>query len=185
MYNRIKINLLKFVLFISIVFYSCNKGTSEKTTSETINDIEKVEDTENKVAVKNNIFVCSVTTVKHPRLNIEKTGGFYNGNYYVPEKIHCFVDWYVEVFASEIIEIGEYNEDFKYRFMDKIENDIKTKLYYKDESFRNDIFMKCQLDENRDDLNKNKSKIIKTTVKTFDSYSEASKYLRKVSSMLN
>lgn len=165
-----------------ITFLTLNMSC--KNESKTATEKQEKEPLTSQV-VENKKFVYAIAIAKQPRLNVERTGGYYDGNYYVTEKTNCFVDWYIEVYSSEIIEVSDYNEDFKYKLMDKFEKDVKGKLYYKDESFKSEILIKCQLDENKDDLSRNKSKIEKTTIKVFDSYSDASKHLRNVSSKLN
>lgn len=179
-----------FLLFI----FSCNKKANSEfevesaiespTTSDENNNLE------NNVVSKNNLkkFVYVLIKIKTPKLDMYEFEGVYtvdeniNRHEEIPARTIYSTKWEESVYSSDIIEIENYNEDEKYRMLDKAENNLSLqyKLDSSNMNYRLEIDTRCKDDSERDKLKENQSQITNSEVYVFDSYAEASQHKRTI-----
>jgi uncharacterized membrane protein len=121
-------------------------------------------------------FVYIVTKVSIPTLHTEQIGGYtdYSTNTYTPINYYYLIEWEKHCYSTEINEIDDYNEDEKYKFLDKIENNIKSNFLYSDGNYESSVNTNCNSESKKVELLENKSKITYHQIFEFDTYAEAS-----------
>jgi hypothetical protein len=132
-------------------------------------------------------FVYAVVKIKIPKLNVYEFEGVYNfdenlnRHEEIPARTIYSTKWEESVYSTDIIEIENYNEDEKYRMLDKAENNLSLQhnLSSSDLNFRLEIDARCKDYTERDRLKENKSQITNSEVYVFDSYAEASQHKRE------
>ncbi|MFV8327627.1 SHOCT domain-containing protein [Flavobacterium sp. ZS1P14] len=132
-------------------------------------------------------YVYLIITTEEPRL-VHNTGIYIpSGNPLIPNTHTEDMDYVVydkNTYTTEIEEIPDYNEDVKYKLLDKAEYDVKQKIN-RGSNFQMDLFLKCKDEEKRNSLKENYSKIADRQIYTFDSYAEASLDKHKNTNKIN
>jgi hypothetical protein len=207
LYNRQqfkKINYIPYIIiaFLSIIIISSinwSEIISNMDNNESINEEPALgtsaSDNEDNNLINNldsrNIhltkFVYAVVKIKIPKLNVYEFEGVYNfdenlnRHEEIPARTIYSTKWEESVYSTDIIEIENYNEDEKYRMLDKAENNLSLQhnLSSSDLNFRLEIDARCKDYTERDRLKENKSQITNSEVYVFDSYAEASQHKRE------
>lgn len=134
------------------------------------------QNTVNVEPIKIKKFVYIVTKVSIPTLRTEQVGGYtdYSTNTYTPINYFYITEWENHCYSTAITEIDDYNEDEKYKFLDKTENNIKSNFVYSDSNYESSVNTNCYSQSKKEELLKEKSKITDHQIFEFDTYAEAS-----------
>ena len=121
-------------------------------------------------------FVYITFTVNTPKLYSYKTGGYNDPstNFPTPTEYHHYTEWEEKTFTTDILEIEDYSEDNKNRMLDQTESEMKVKLSSYDSNYSLQVWRNCNDEYKKEELLKEKSKIVKREAFDFDTYSEAS-----------
>ncbi|TRX11046.1 SHOCT domain-containing protein [Flavobacterium gawalongense] len=121
-------------------------------------------------------YVYIIITIEEPRL-VHHSGMYMaSANPLIPGTFTEDTDFVVfdkSAYSTEIEEITDYNEDTKYKLLDKAEYDVKQRID-RGSTYQMDLFTKCKDEDKRNSLKENYSKITDRQIYTFDSYAEAS-----------
>lgn len=144
-----------------------------------INEINSTPDKTEKV--KNNKFAYVFFTLESPRLvhteptYVTRQGALAGTTYQERIEGSDYVEWDKKAFTTGIIEMEDYNEDEKYKLLDKAEYEYKQAHYpIIDAEFESSLY-KINDYNKAEELKKNRTKIIKREVLVFNTYAEASK----------
>jgi uncharacterized membrane protein len=172
-------SILFFVLLLGgIVFYSdkYNETSVDSTYSEpmvidtTAMPIEQISE-----PIKIRKFVYVVMEVEKPNLNVYTPIARINSMGYsdISEPIYT-TEYLKETYSTDIVEIEDYNEDEKYRFIDDAKGKMRSQLIRYDDVNNMNMFVKCKDERKREEFKKESSKIIDAQIYEFESYAEAS-----------
>ena len=167
---------LMLIVLVIMSYFSCQNNKKEEANSQASSELTKA------YVIK---YGYVLFTLESPELeHIDAVRGQYdpfsnNTSLRIPEQNN--VHWKKNNYISDVIKIENLDEDKKYKLIDEFEKDYnlfgRNKM---DIEFNNDVSLKVMDFSKREELRKNKSKIIKREFFSFDSYAEASKMRRKV-----
>jgi hypothetical protein len=174
---------------INIDSYNQENGSVEPATDISTSSY----DSSNQMnsADANNIyqkkFAYVLIKIKTPKLDLYEFEGVYtvdeniNRHEEIPARTIYSTKWEESDYSTDVMEIENYNEDEKYRMLDKAENNISLQhnLSSSDMNFRLEIDARCKDNAERERLKENKSQITNSEVYVFDSYAEASQHKRE------
>tara|TARA_R100001015_G_C4499303_1_gene74357 strand:- start:80 stop:625 length:546 start_codon:yes stop_codon:yes gene_type:complete len=173
--------LIWFIIFGGII--SCK---NEVKRIEDIEDIEEINlATKKNEKAKKKKFAYVVFLLESPRLkhseptymDVPTPSG---GSNYKKIDGYDIAVWDKRAFTTEIIEIEDYNEDEKYKLLDKAEYEYKQ-IHYPliDSKYESNVLSKVRDFETKEKLRRHRTKIISRDVQVYDSYAEASKSKNK------
>ncbi|GAA4954765.1 hypothetical protein GCM10023314_30560 [Algibacter agarivorans] len=170
------------VLLVVLMVLSCKNEVKRIDDIRGNNSASKPDKIEK---AKNKKFAYVVFKLESPRLEHSEptymevptpTGGSYT------DKIdgYDFVVWDKKAFTTGVIEIENYNEDEKYKLLDKAEYEYKQ-IHYPliDSKYESNVLNKVRDFQTKEELKKHRTKIITRDVYAYTSYAEASKSKRK------
>lgn len=127
-------------------------------------------------------YVYMVFSVSEPKL-IEQvfmpSGKDIFGNQRTGIETMYHVEYEKYTYTTEIQEIKKYNEEIKFKYIDKMEENV---LYRSNLSFKNDVFRLS--DNHKKSLENDGAKIIDKKINVFSTYKEASIHKNKSNSKL-
>lgn len=173
--------LLVFFLMFGVLL-SCE---NEVKRIDNINEINATSIPNDVEKAKNKMFAYVVFMLESPRLEHSEptymevptpSGGSYT------DKIdgYDFVVWDKKAYTTGIIEVEDYNEDEKYKLLDKAEYEYKQMHYpLIDSKYESNVLTKVRDFQIKEELRKHRTKIITRDVYAYNSYAEASKSKQK------
>lgn len=126
---------------------------------------------------ENKRYVYILTTARIPKLKVSEIGGYmdFSTDTYKPTQYYYLVEWMESIYTTDIVEIANYNEDEKYKLLDKVDIDVNSKISYSNMNFQAELSLKCNDYREREKLsNENKATITGKEIFDFSSYAEAS-----------
>lgn len=128
-------------------------------------------------------YVYVVIKTKEPKLD-------HREGIYIPSRIGEYgsetksndlniVVWEDFVYTSEVQEIANFDEDKKFKLLDKAEASAQQNFINKNISFRSEVFMKVHDKTERSQLENNIGEIVDRKAYVFDTYKQASEHRNK------
>ncbi len=124
-------------------------------------------------------FVYVIFSVKEPKLYHEDSkyiGGSGLSGDMIRTKLDeiNYVTYDEMIYTTEIKEVPAFDENAQYKYMDKMEAQLRQQFSYINMKFHNNLFMKVRDENERAKLEENDCKIVDRKLKVFDTYKEAS-----------
>ncbi|GEM_PF-4239371 len=178
------------IILLGVLFvYSC-KNEIRRVDNISENSSGQRPSVTEKDAKKNRKFSYVVLMLESPRLvhtdpvYITKQGALPGRTYQERIEGWDYIVWDEKAFTTGIVEVDEFNEDEKYRLLDKAEYEFRQVHYpIIDAQYESSVINKVRSFQIKEKLRKERTRIIKREVLSFDSYAEASRSKRK--SLLN
>jgi len=166
--------IIGLVLFLSNLIDTDSKQKNDFSPTITTNSATDSYMNTNQPMI-NKKFVYVVLEVEKPRLEVFEPKGYVNslGFYERLDPIYS-ITYEKEIYATDIIEVKNYNIDEKYKVLDDSKRRMYSKLNLFDQSFSTDLWIKCKDNDKREEFKNVRSKLLKSQIFEFDSYSEAS-----------
>lgn len=181
--NSTSIYIFSILFFIILIggtiflsYYNSNDTNVDSNYSEPM-VVDTISTYQNNYqeTIKIKKFVYVVLKIEKPNLDVYESTGFTNsaGFYETFDPIYS-IKYEKETYTTDIIEIGDYNIDEKYKIIDDAKNKMYSQLKFVDDAFSTNLWVKCKDDNKREEFKGIRSKITDSQIFEFDSYSEAS-----------
>ncbi|PQV51220.1 hypothetical protein CLV33_101142 [Jejuia pallidilutea] len=176
--------ILKYnsIILLVITILSCK---NEVKRIDSNNELNSSTQSNESVAIKNKKFAYVVFILESPRLehseptymDVPTPSG---GSNYKKIDGYDIVVWDKKAFTTGIVEIEDYNEDEKFKLLDKAEYEYKQ-IHYPliDATYESNVLSKVRDFQIKEEFRKHRTKIISRDVYAYDSYAEASKSKNK------